>query len=183
MKKSEKSFFVDNLSEELKNATSIVLVDYTGLSVKKQQEMKKLLKEVGAKMFVTKNTLFRIAGKNANIPEETISDSVLTGPTAFIMSEGDPIAPIQVLSKFAQLNEIPQFKVAVINGLFQDKETLLKLSKLPGRDVLESQVLGGIASPIYGLLGTLLGNLQKLVYLLSTKTQNSNKNPHKISRT
>src|SRR4030042_5064365 len=107
MKKSEKSFFVENLSEELKNATSIVLVDYTGLTVKKQQEMKKLLKEINAKMFVTKNTLFKIAGKNAKIPEETISDTVLTGPTAFILSTGDPIAPIQVLHKFAPLNQIP----------------------------------------------------------------------------
>jgi large subunit ribosomal protein L10 len=181
MKKAEKGFFVDNLSEELKNATSIVLVDYTGLSVKKQQEMKKLLKEIGAKMFVTKNTLFKIAGKNAKIPEETISDTVLSGPTAFIMSEGDPIAPIQVLAKFSQINEIPQFKVAVINGIFQDKETLLKLSKLPSLDILHSQVVGSIASPIYGLLGTLQGNLQKLVYLLSVKAQNSNnQNPTQI---
>src|SRR4030043_393350 len=114
MKKKEKSFFVDNLSEELKNATSIVLVDYTGLSVKKQQEMKKLLKEIGAKMFVTKNTLF-------------------------------------------------------------------KISKLPSREVLYSQVVGSIASPIFGLLGTLQGNLQKLVYLLSVKAQNSNdQNPTQI---
>lgn len=181
MKKAEKSFFVDNLSEELKNATSIVLVDYTGLSVKKQQEMKRLLKEIGAKMFVTKNTLFKIAGKNAKIPEETISDTVLSGPTAFIMSEGDPIAPIQVLAKFAQSNDIPQFKVAVIDGLFQDKETLLRLSKLPSREVLHSQVVGSIASPIYGLLGTLQGNLQKLVSLLSIKAQNSNdQNPTQI---
>ena len=96
------------------------------------------------------------------------------------MSEGDPIAPIQVLSKFTQLNEIPQFKVAVINGLFHDNETLLKLSKLPSLEVLHSQVLDSIASPIYGLLGTLQGNLQKLVYLLSTETQNSNKNPTQI---
>jgi large subunit ribosomal protein L10 len=171
MKKSEKIFFVENLSEELKSATSLVLVDYTGLSVKKQQELKKLLKAVSAKLFVAKNTLFKLAANNAKLSEEATSDSVLTGPTAFVITESDPIAPIQVLAKFAQTNEIPQFKIAIIEGKFQDKESLIKLSQLPSKDILYSQVIGAISAPAYNLISILQGNLQKLVWVLDEKSK------------
>jgi|SRR3989344_7084653 len=166
MKKSEKPFFVDNLAEELKSATSVVLVDYTGLTVKLQQEMKKTLKQIGARMFVAKNTLFRLAADKAKLPKDTTSDTALTGPTAFILTEADPIAPLQVIYKFALEHELPQFKVGIVEGNFQDKEALSMLAKLPSKDVLLAQAVGTIAGPMYGLVGVLQGNLQKLLYLI-----------------
>jgi large subunit ribosomal protein L10 len=166
MKKTEKTFFIENLKEELKSSSSVVLVDYTGLSVKAQQELKKRLKAANAKMFVAKNTLFKLAAKDAKMPEEVLQDSVLSGPTAFILTEEDPIAPIQVLAKFASEFEIPQFKVGIVEKSFQDKESLIKLSMLPGKEALFAQVVGSIGSPLYGLVGTLQGNLQKLVFIL-----------------
>jgi large subunit ribosomal protein L10 len=171
MKKAEKILFVENLSEELKTATSLVLIDYTGLSVKRQQDLKKRLKEVGAKMFVAKNTLFKRAGENAKVAKETLEDTVLMGPTAFVITDADPIAPIQVLAKFAKEFEIPSFKVAVVEGKFQNKEALIKLSQLPAKEILYSQVIGAVGSPLYGLLSTLQGNLQKLVYILEYKSK------------
>lgn len=169
MKKTEKQFFVENLKEELKSATSVVLVDYTGLSVKMQQELKKRLKTVGAKMFVAKNTLFKLAAKDAKLPDSILEDSVLSGPTAYIITEDDPIAFLQVIYKFSKEFELPQFKVGVIEGSFQDKNSLINLSQLPGKDVLYAQVIGSISAPLYGLVGTLQGNLQKLIYILNAK--------------
>src|SRR3989344_1257962 len=136
MKKLEKRTFVGNLGEELKSSTSVVLVNYTGLSVKLQQDLKKRLKEVGAKMQVSKNSLFKLAAKNAELDGEVYSDSVLEGPVALIMTTGDPVAPIQVLGKFAKEFEIPQFKVGIVDGSFQNKEALDKISKLPTKEVL-----------------------------------------------
>ncbi|BCX15030.1 MAG: 50S ribosomal protein L10 [Patescibacteria group bacterium] len=166
MKRTEKTLFVENLKEELKSSTSVVLIDFQGLSVKLQQDLKKRLKEVGAKMVVVKNTLFKIASKGANMPEEITSDTVLCGPSAIVITEGDPIAPLQVLAKFASEFEIPQFKVGVVEGKFQDKENLIALSKLPSKNVLLGQALGSISSPLYGIVATLQNNLQKLVFIL-----------------
>jgi large subunit ribosomal protein L10 len=171
MKKVEKSFFVQNLAEELKAASSVVLIDYSGLSVKMQQDLKKRLKEVESKMLVVKNTLFKLAGVDAKISKEVLTDTVLTGPNALVFTEADPIAPLQVLGKFAKENEIPQLKVGVVEGSFQDKEELIALSKLPSKDALVGQVIGTIAAPTYGIVNVLQTNLQKLVYVLNEKAK------------
>ena len=171
MRKSEKPIFVANLTEELKSATSIVLVDYTGLTVKLQQDLKRRLKEAGANLFVAKNSLFKRAAKEAKLTEEIMSDTVLAGPSAFIISTSDPIAPLQIIHKFAKEFELPNFKVGIVEGNFQSKETLETLSNLPGKDILLGQVVGTIASPMYGLVNTLQGNLQKLVWILNTKAE------------
>ncbi len=169
MKKAEKILFVDNLTAELKSAKSLVLINYTGLSVKSQQELKKRLNEVGAKMLVVKNTLLKRASEAAKINKEVLTDEVLSEQTALVISEGDPISFIQVLGKFAKEHEVPQMKVGITDGLFQDNATLSKLATLPGRDVLLGQLLNSLMSLSYGLVGTLTGNLQKLVYILREK--------------
>lgn len=171
MKKAEKIFFVENLTEELKSATCCVLVDYTGLSVKMQQDLKKKLKVCGAKMLVVKNTLFKLAGKDAKVPGETLTDEVLSGPTAMIISDKDSIAPLQVLAKFAKENDILNFKVGIVDGGFQDKNSLVKLSQLPSKEVLYGQLVGSVAGPMYGIVTTLQGNLQKLVWILNEKSK------------
>ena len=65
MKKAEKVVFVDSLKIELKDAKSVILVNYAGLAVKPQQELKKRLLEVGGKMIVVKNTLLSRAAESA----------------------------------------------------------------------------------------------------------------------
>lgn len=169
MKKAEKVFFVDNLTAELKTAKSIVLINYAGLSVKAQQELKRRLGEVGAKMIVVKNTLLKRAGTAAKVDASILKDTILTGQTALIVAEEDAIAPIQVLGSFTKEFEVPQLKVGVVEGTFQDTESLARISTLPGRDGLLSQLLGTLMSPSYGLVGTLEANMQKLVYILKSK--------------
>lgn len=175
MLKAEKVTFVENLQKELKSAKSVVLVNYAGLGVKAQQELKSRLTEVGGKMIVVKNTLLKIAGESAGIDKKILTDSILVGQTALVIATEDPIAPVQVLGKFAKefVSEaglpIPKFKVGVIEGSFQDEASLAKLSSLPGRDALLGQLLGTLMGPMYGITGTLSGNLQKLVFILNSK--------------
>jgi len=177
MKKLEKIEFVKNLQEELKDAKSVVLVNYAGLGVKAQQELKKRLAEVGGKMIVVKNTLLKRAGEATGMDKGLLTDSILVGQTALVIAAEDPVAPIQVLGKFAKEFvsvaglPIPKFKVGVVEGSFQDEASLAKLSTLPGRDALLSQVLGSLMGLEYGLVGTLSGNLQKLVYILDQKAK------------
>jgi len=180
MKKAEKITFVDNLKEELKGAKSITLINYARLGVKAQQELKSRLAGVGGKMIVVKNTLLKRAGEAVGIDKGLLTDSILSDQTALVIASEDPIAPIQVLGKFAKefISEaglpVPKFKVGVVEGSFQDEVSLTKLSSLPGRDALLGQLLGTLMGPMYGLTGTLSGNLQKLVYILNVKSQNAN---------
>lgn len=169
MKKAEKIFFVENLTEELKKAKSFVLVNFAGLSVKAQQELKRRLKDAGSRMLVVKNTLLKRAAENAKLNAEVIKDEILQGQTALVISGEDPVAFIQILGNFTKEYEVPTFKIGVIEGVFQSPEALAKLSTLPGRDVLLGQLLGALMAPSYGLVGTLNGNLQKLVYVLKQK--------------
>lgn len=166
MKRTEKSLFVKNLTEELKSVKSATLINYSGLDVSMQQDLKKRLRDVGARMVVVKNTLLKLAGKEAGVSKEIIEDSVLVGQNALILAEEDPVAPLQVLAKFAEEFETPQIKVGLVEGSFQDEEALEKLSKLPGKDALIAQALGVIASPNYGIVSVLQNNLNELVLVL-----------------
>jgi large subunit ribosomal protein L10 len=171
MKKAEKVIFVDNLKAELKDAKSAVLINYSGLAVKPQQELKARLAEVGGKMIVVKNTLLSRAADSAGFDSKNLTTEILSGQTALIIATDDPIAPIQVLGKFAKEFEVPKFKVGMVDGSFQDTESLTKLSALPGRDALLGQFLGTLMGVQYGVVGTLNANLQKLVYVLDTASK------------
>jgi len=166
MNRTNKSDLIKGLAPELKKASAIVFVNFAGLSVSLQQKLKLELKAIGSDMTVVKNTLIKLAGKEAGLNEEALTDEVLSGQTALVMTDGDAVAPIQVLGKFVKENQVPQFKVGIIEGAFQNKEALLKISTLPSKEVLSSQVLGSLMAPMYGLVGTLNGNMQKLVYVL-----------------
>jgi large subunit ribosomal protein L10 len=171
MLKAQKITYVEELTGKLKNAKSLVLVNYTGLNVKAQQELKNRLDEVGGKMIVIKNTLIKRAGQSADVDPEMLKDSVLQGQTALVVASEDALAPIQVLGKFTKEFETPKFKVGVVEGMFQDEASLTKLSSLPGKDVLLSQVLGSLMSNLYGLVGTLNSPMRQLVYTLDQKAK------------
>lgn len=166
MLKAQKKSLVEKLEKELKEAKSVVLVNYTGLNVKAQQDLKNRLKEAGSRMIVVKNTLLKRAGEEAKVDAKLLDEQVLQGQTALVLSGEDAVAPIQILGKFAKEFELPKFKVGVVEGSFQDEASLKTLSTLPGRDALLGQVLGALMASEYGLVGTLNANLQKLVFVL-----------------
>ena len=171
MLKAQKVTLVEDLTGELKNAKSLVLVNYTGLNVKAQQELKAKLREVGGRMVVVKNTLLKRSFESAKIDNKMATDEILSGQTAIVIADEDPIAPIQALGKFAKDHELPKFKVGIVDGTFSDEAALSKISTLPGKDVLLGQVLGSLVSSMYGLVGTLQSPMQQLIYTLNAKAQ------------
>lgn len=171
MLKQGKIDLVTKLTPKLKSSSAIVFVNFAGLSVTLQQKLKASLKEIGADMTVVKNTLIKRAGIEAGIDKQVLTDEVLSGQTALILTEGDGVAPIQVIGKFAKENNVSQFKVGIVDGSFMDKDGLLKISTLPTKDILFSQVVGSLMSPMYNLTNVLQGNIYKLLYVLDQKAK------------
>lgn len=160
---------VEALNQEFGKASSAVFVDYTGMNMALLGELRDKLRESGGKMLVAKNTFIKIAGEQSGFPQEALVDEVLSGQTAVVIGYEDAVSPIQILGKFAKEKEFPKVKAGVVEGQFQTEANVIAISKMPGRDVLQAQVVGAISSPLYGLVGTLQGNLTKLVFILKQK--------------
>lgn len=169
MIKSEKVQLVESIASELKEAKGVVLVNFAGMGVKAQQDLKKRLKEAGAKMIVIKNTLLKLAIESAKLDSSLSTEDILSGQTAVIVSNEDAVSPISVIGKFAKEFEIPQMKIGIIEGSIQDKEALTKIASLPGKDALLGQVLGSLMGNLYSLVSTLQNPMSSLVYTLKTK--------------
>lgn len=169
MKKIEKKQVIDRLSKDFKEAKSISLVDFAGMNIVSQQDLKKKLKEAKAKMIVAKNTLIKLALAEAKMPKEAQEDSILSGQTAVILGQDDPVSPIQIVGKAASESENLKFKAGVLEGAFQDKDSLLAISKLPSKEVLVGQTVGNIAGPMYALISNLEATIQELLGTLSAK--------------
>jgi large subunit ribosomal protein L10 len=146
------------------NASQIgVLVDYRGLSVAQDTELRNKLRAAGVKYSVVKNTTIRFALEDVNLPE---LDSSLHGPTAIATSESDLIAPAKVLFDFAKENEELEIKAGFMDGKVVDAATIKKLATLPPKEVLISKMLGSLQSPIAGFANVLNANITGLVRVL-----------------
>lgn len=176
MKKAEKPFVVEDLKKRFEDAKSAVALDYQGLTVKDSEELRRQIAEAGGKLVVAKNTLLKLAlkkvSKEGKVPKVSKAfDTFLQGPTAVVFANEDEIAPLQKLGKFIAEKGIPKLKFGIFGNDIFDAEKLLALAKLPGRNVLLARLLGAMTGPQYGLIGTLNGNLRRLVYILNTKAK------------
>ncbi|HWA51595.1 MAG TPA: 50S ribosomal protein L10 [Patescibacteria group bacterium] len=169
MLKQDKSTLINELSKDFKDASSISLVDFTGMNIVAQQDLKKKLKEAKARMIVAKNTLIKLAAKDAKLPEDIITDEILSGQTAVVFGKEDAVSPIQAIGNFAKDNEALKFKAGILDGAFQDKAGMEAISKLPGKEALKGQVVGNIASPMYMLISNLQASVQELIGTLTAK--------------
>src|SRR5258708_38503892 len=101
MRKTEKTELIDKLSKVLVETQTVYIIDYKGLDVSGQRELKKRLKTVDANFIVAKNTLFKLAGKKAKVSEELLTDSVFSGQNGMVFANEDQIKPLEILAKFA----------------------------------------------------------------------------------
>ena len=136
---------VDKIAEEIKDAQSVVLVDYRGLTVAEDTQLRKQLREAGVAYKVYKNTLVNFAIKGTDF--ESLSD-VLEGPNAFAFSTTDATAPARVIAKFAKTAPALEIKAGVVEGTFYDADGMKAIATIPSREELLSKFLGSIQSPI-----------------------------------
>tara|TARA_B110000116_G_C16501644_1_gene431558 strand:+ start:125 stop:646 length:522 start_codon:yes stop_codon:yes gene_type:complete len=173
VKRSEKNNFVQELKEELKNSSSIIVAHYDGLSVSETDNLRKEMRDNGAKFKVTKNRLTKIA--LIDTPYESIAD-LFSGPTAIAYSS-DPVAPAKVSVNFEK--KLENFKI--VGGSYEgekiDKNKINFLATLPSLDQIRGTLIGLINSPAQKLTSLVQapgGQLARLISARSKKLEESN---------
>ena len=138
---------VNEISEKIKDAQAVVLVDHRGLTVAQDTELRKKLREEGVSYKVYKNTMMNFAFKGTDF-EQLSEAGLLNGPSAMAVSENDPAAPARVLYEFAKKAKALEIKGGVIEGKYYDAEAMTDIAAIPSRDVLLSRLLGSMQSPV-----------------------------------
>lgn len=139
---------VQAIADDVKDAASVVLVDYRGLTVAQDTELRKQLREAGITYKVCKNTMMKRAFEGT---EFAALDEHLEGPSAIAISKDDATAPARILCKFAKDAKALELKAGVVEGTVYDVAGLTELSKVPSREELLSKLLGSLQSPITNL--------------------------------
>ncbi len=143
-----KKAVVEALSAKIKEATSIVFVDYKGITVAQDTDLRKQFRDAGVEYSVVKNTLTRFATKEIGYD----FDEVLNGTTAMASTTGDPIAPARVVCEFAKKNKLPlTIKGGVVEGSVLSAAELNGFGELPSKNALVASVLGTFLAPISSL--------------------------------
>lgn len=140
-----KNAVVNEIKEKLENASSIVLVDYRGLTVDQDTVLRKKLRAEGVQYKIYKNTAIRFAVQGTEF--EGITE-FLAGPSAVAISYEDATAASRVIAEAAKEIEALEFKAGVIEGTLYDTEAMKKVASIPPRDVLLSKLLGSFKSPM-----------------------------------
>jgi large subunit ribosomal protein L10 len=151
MNKEQKAAAVEEVATQIQESEAVFAVDYRGISVPQAAELRTKLTEAGARFRVVKNTLTQLSADRAGA--ESLKE-LLEGPTAFtfVAADGDVALAAKALAQFRRETELLEFKGGVMGGETLTVEQITALSRLPARDVLHSQLVGVIASPITGLV-------------------------------
>ena len=136
---------VEEISAGIKDAQSVVLVDYRGLTVEQDTELRKQLREAGVVYKVYKNTMMNFAFKGTDF--EGLAP-YLNGPSAMAYSTEDATAPARVLAEFAKKAKALEIKAGVVEGNVYDAKGMEAIASIPSRDVLISRLLGSMQSPM-----------------------------------
>ena len=155
---------VTELRELVGQTKAAILTDYRGLSVAELTELRKKLRDVDAEYRVVKNTLFKLAAGDS-MPVADMGE-FLAGPTAIGFAKGDPVAVAKIILEYAQSHKAMSVKAGVMDGRILTAAQVEALSKTPPREVLLSQMLGSLQSPIAGFVGTLGGIISNFVFTL-----------------
>ena len=162
MKREEKAQVIDRLAAKLR-AGSAVLVDYQGMDVARTTDLRRRSRESGVDFVVAKNTLTKRAADEAGVEG---LEEFLAGPTALAFSE-DPVASAKLMAEFADQVESFALKGGLLEGgRVLNEQDIVALSKLPGRDQLIAQIVGGISSPLTSFVTVLNNTVQGLVVAL-----------------
>jgi large subunit ribosomal protein L10 len=152
MNKEQKQAVVAEVAAQIEGAGAVLAVDYRGISVPQAAALREKLNEAGARFRVVKNTLTIRAAEQAGAED---LKQLLEGPTAFtfVAADGGDVAmAAKALSQFRREFDVLAFKGGRMNGEPLTIEQLQALARLPARDVLDSQLVGVLASPVTGLV-------------------------------
>src|SRR5271154_5099953 len=159
MNRDEKAVAIAEIATHIDESDAIFAVDYRGITVAQVAELRAKQREADATFKVVKNSLTERAADE--VGATTLKD-YLSGPTALTFVRGDVATAAKAVADYARATQLLPFKGGLMEGAPLDVEQIRSLSRLPSREVLYSQLVGVVASPIGGLvrsLGGLLGGL------------------------
>lgn len=136
---------VEEITALLKDAQALVAVDYRGLTVEQDTQLRKSLREAGVTYKVYKNTLIKRAV--AGTEWEKIAD-VLEGPTAIAVSTEDATAPARILFEASKKMPSLELKAGIVAGEYYDDQMIKVIATIPSREVLLGRLLGSIQAPV-----------------------------------
>ena len=168
----EKANKVAELKDLLSSSKGVILVDYAGLNVADDTELRKQMREAGIKYLVAKNTFLRIAAKEAGLEG---LDAYLEHNTAVAFSPEDPVAPAKILNDFSKKHEALQLKCGALDGKVISVEEVKALAELPSREELLAKLLGSMQAPISGAVNVLQGVIRNFVYVVDAVREKKEK--------
>ena len=145
----QKKQIVNDMIEKFKEASAGVFVDYRGLTVEEDTELRRKFREAGVEYKVVKNTLTSRAAKEVGL--EAL-DPILNGPTALAMSNDNPVAPAKIIAEFAKKHEALEVKAGFMDGAVMSVAEVNTLAATPTREELLAKMMGSMKSPISGLV-------------------------------
>jgi large subunit ribosomal protein L10 len=163
MDRDQKTAVVAELTEELKESGAIFAIDYRGISVPQAAELRSGLRDADAQFRVVKNRLTLRAADEAGA--DAIKE-YLEGPTALAFVKGDAALAAKTLFRLGSEWELLEFKGGLMDGETLDADSFKAIAKLPGRDALNAQIAGVVASPLTGLVRGLGSMIQGLALQL-----------------
>ena len=164
----EKAGKVAELKDLLSSSKGAVLVDYCGLTVAEDTELRSKMREAGVKYMVAKNTFIRIAAKEAGIEG---LDAYLEHNTAVAFSAEDPVAPAKILNDFSKDHKALEIKAGILDGKVIALDEVKAVAELPSREELLAKLVGSMQAPISGLVNVLQGTIRNFVYTLEAVRQ------------
>jgi large subunit ribosomal protein L10 len=152
MHRDKKEQIVAQLTEEIRGATALLVTDPRGLDVGQLSDLRRSLRTHGASFRVTKNTLGRIAARQAG--SEALIE-LLNGPSGVALCTTDPAPVAKALADFARTSRLLELRGGVLDGRVINAGDAQRLATLPPRQVLLTQLVSGLASPIQGFANVL----------------------------
>ena len=159
MRKDQKSAVVDEIASQINQSEAIYAADYRGISVSQAAELRAILREADSTFRIVKNTLTLLAADKAGAEDVK---QLVEGPTAFTFVRGDPAQAAKALDSFSRKERVLEVRGGLMAGELLSADAFKQLARLPGRDQLNAQLAGVVASPLTGLvrgLGALLSGL------------------------
>jgi len=168
----EKKAFVADLSEQMKNATTGVLVDFKGINVDSDTKLRVDLRKAGVSYTVVKNTLMQRAIQGIGL--EALAP-VLKGTTALATSE-DAVLPAKILYEYAKKSgDKFKIKAGFVEGRVIDVAGVQALAALPSKEVLIAQIMAGLNAPVSGVANALNANIRGLAAVLNAVAEQKQK--------
>ena len=170
MLKSDKERIVSELASDLREADTLIVADYRGLTNKQLEALRDDLLQHGARFRIVKNTLTRRAAREAGAEALLV---MLEGPTAiaFIESGGDPAAVAKALATKAKETNVLTLRGGILEGNTLTGEEVDRLATLPPLDVLRGQLVGAIVAPLTQLVALVNAPLQNFYGLLEARIE------------